>query len=131
MGFNTIGVRKFSLILRLLLATSIVIGLIPAQAIAQACAPQPSKSDCHTKAESCCKPKKSCGCEISSKSSPEHTATLSTAPQVQSFAILSEPISTFEVVNPKSDAQIPEQKANAPPGCPPQECASRAPPVNL
>jgi hypothetical protein len=124
-------VRKFPLILRLILVTSIFLSIIPAQALADFCQTQTTKSPCcAAKTDHDCK-KDCCGCIKQSKAADAQSIILSQKTELPVFGILPEPTPEFTTPNPVSETKIPDPKANAPPGSPPSESASRAPPVNL
>lgn len=118
-----------SRILRLILATAIVLGLIPAQAISDMCESFANPHSCCATKTSCHKKPDSCPC-LKPSSQPDSPVILSTSQQVPAIAILSMPsVATPENFARIAEPSFPEPKAHAPPGHPPDLSVPRAPPV--
>ncbi|QYK54448.1 MAG: hypothetical protein KF824_06000 [Fimbriimonadaceae bacterium] len=118
-----------SRILRLILATVIVLGLIPAQAISDVCESFTNPHSCCATKTSCHKKPDSCPC-FKPISQPDSPVILSASQPAPIIAVLSiPPISISQECAKPIEPSFPEPKANAPPGHPPDLCIPRAPPV--
>ncbi|MBL8066909.1 MAG: hypothetical protein JNM28_00490 [Armatimonadetes bacterium] len=116
-------------LLRLVLATCLALGLIPAQAVANLCAS--AKPACHA-AASCCGASKKCGCKVDSHPKQAAHADLAPAPPPLQVISIPEPAATvLKSAGIPPPIRFPEPKAHAPPGPSRSPGAPRAPPIDL